>query len=106
MSVDVFESPFMPMAETEPPVGRTYQLLFVEQGVFVYGQENNTGLKIVVGCSKNEPGLNTVFQQVHKTYLRLVCNPFIGSDRMDREIDDDKFDGKVKEIVDVYNGSS
>lgn len=109
MALDVFDSPMAPMAEVEPAPGRIYQLLFVHEGIFVFGQETNTGLKIVVGCSRNEnivkdsPGLNDVFQKVYKVYLRLICNPFIGSDTIDQDIDNSQFDERVKRIVTRWN---
>ncbi|VEU21757.1 DEKNAAC102779 [Brettanomyces naardenensis] len=112
MALDVFDSPFAPMAEVEPPAGRTYQLLFVQDGVFVFGQETNTGLKIVVGCSRNENdgskesiGLNNVFKQIYKAYLRLICNPFIGTDKIDQEIDNKPFDERIKQIVKEYKAT-
>ncbi|QPG74921.1 hypothetical protein FOA43_002259 [Brettanomyces nanus] len=110
MALDVFDSPFMPMAETEPRPGRTYRLLFVQDSVFVFGQETNTGLKIVVGGSrdeneynKQETGLNEVFKQIYRAYLRLICNPFIDSEKIDDEIESTQFDRRIKEIVKSWN---
>ncbi|ODQ48081.1 hypothetical protein PICMEDRAFT_122937 [Pichia membranifaciens NRRL Y-2026] len=50
MSLDVFESPFAPIG-THSAKGKP-TLLFVQDGVLVYGSETLTGLKVVVGCSR------------------------------------------------------
>ena len=50
MSLDVFESPFAPVG-THSAKGKP-TLLFVQDGVLVYGSETLTGLKVVVGCSR------------------------------------------------------
>ena len=113
MALDVFDSPFMPAAETEPKVGHTYNLLFVHDGVFVFGQETNTGMKIVLGCSReehttdrSERNLNGVFKKVNRAYLRLVCNPFITSEKIDSEIENVQFDRSISDIVARWNGQS
>jgi len=113
MALDVFDSPFMPAAETEPKAGRTYNLLFVHDGVFVFGQETNTGMKIVLGCSReehttdqSERNLNGVFKKVNRAYLRLVCNPFITSEKIDSEIENVQFDRSISDIVARWNGQS
>lgn len=56
MSLDVFESPFAPsgiLNNTGKPA-----LLFVQDGILVYGIETQTGLKIVIGCSRFEKTIN------------------------------------------------
>lgn len=52
MSLDVFESPFCPPAAHS--VEGKPCLLFVQDGILVYGCESQTGLKIVIGCSRYE----------------------------------------------------
>lgn len=53
MSLDVFESPFAPVG-THSAQGKP-TLLFVQDGILVYGSESLTGLKIVIGCSRYNP---------------------------------------------------
>lgn len=50
MSLDVFESPFAPVG-THSSQGKP-TLLFVQDGILVYGSETLTGLKVVIGCSR------------------------------------------------------
>lgn len=50
MSLDVFESPFAPVG-THSAKGKP-TLLFVQDGILVYGSETLTGLKVVIGCSR------------------------------------------------------
>jgi hypothetical protein len=50
MSLDVFESPFCPPSSLATQ-GKP-SLLFVQDGILVYGLETQTGLKIVIGCSR------------------------------------------------------
>ncbi len=113
MALDVFDSPFMPVTEPEPRLGHTYNLLFVHDGVFVFGHETSTGMKIVVGCSREEQttdsserNLNGVFRNINRAYLRLVCNPFISSEKIDSEIDNVQFDDKISSIVESWNEQS
>lgn len=53
MSLDVFESPFCPPTATAME-GKP-SLLFVQDGILVYGSETQTGLKVVIGCSRYHP---------------------------------------------------
>ncbi|GMG29570.1 unnamed protein product [Ambrosiozyma monospora] len=116
MALDIFESPFASLASQQQQyaasANKIYQLLFVQDGIFVFGQETNTGLKIVLGCSRKEnddvalqsqEGLNPVFKDVHRAYLRLICNPFRSTDDVDQEIENPRFDKRVKEIVNHWN---
>ncbi|GME76611.1 unnamed protein product [Ambrosiozyma monospora] len=116
MALDIFESPFASLPAQQQQyaasANKIYQLLFVQDGIFVFGQETNTGLKIVLGCSRKEnddvalqssEGLNPVFKDVHRAYLRLICNPFRSTDDVDQEIENPRFDKRVKEIVNNWN---
>lgn len=57
MSLDVFESPFGPPTDTA--LEGKPSLLFVQDGILVYGSETQTGLKVVIGCSRYCPPKNT-----------------------------------------------
>ncbi|ODV85862.1 hypothetical protein CANARDRAFT_22648 [[Candida] arabinofermentans NRRL YB-2248] len=132
MSLDIFESPFTPTittASTIPTstnnntatgtivglnsIHKIYNLLFVQDGIFIFGYETNTGLKIVVGASRkenelemnNQDGLNRIFREIHKAYLSLICNPFKNIDSGNDEIVNSVFDKKIKKIVDTWNSS-
>lgn len=61
MSLDVFESPFAPVG-THSSQGKP-TLLFVQDGILVYGSETLTGLKVVVGCSRYK-GIETADKRV------------------------------------------
>lgn len=56
----------------------TIELLFIQDGLNIYGYETNTGVKIVVGTSAEiEPAsFQGKFKQVQRLYLQLVLNPF------------------------------
>lgn len=53
MALDVFESPFCPPTATA--VQGKPSLLFVQDGMLVYGSETQTGLKLIIGCSRYHP---------------------------------------------------
>ncbi|CDK27973.1 unnamed protein product [Kuraishia capsulata CBS 1993] len=102
MSLDIFESPFY---ERAPKGGN---LLFIQDGIYVYGFETNTGLKIVLGTSEkeiSEDALAEVFKDIHKAYLRLICNPFRSSKDI-VSIENPTFDKRIKDIVTKWNGAA
>ncbi|KAG0688597.1 hypothetical protein C6P40_000753 [Pichia californica] len=143
MSLDVFESPFAPVG-THSSQGKP-TLLFVQDGILVYGSETLTGLKIVVGCSRYNPNnkfteenntnektvvskitdekslgslegfadtdmieisdLEPVTNAIKKEYIRYSCNPFLDP-KEETEIKSDKFDKRIKDIVNNFNLSS
>ncbi|GMM36381.1 hypothetical protein DASC09_037060 [Saccharomycopsis crataegensis] len=130
MALDVFSS-----ALYEPSsVDQNCSLLFVEDGISVYGYETNTGLKIVVGTATHGAGargagviseesggsgngggfigvgggdvgksLDGIFKNIHKAYLRLICNPFQPLDE-NAVISSKKLDKSIVEVVEVWNG--
>ncbi|OBA15208.1 uncharacterized protein OGAPODRAFT_9453 [Ogataea polymorpha] len=103
MSLDIFESPFAQPAP-DPNTKKTYVLLFVQDGVYVFGHQTSTGLRIVVGATRAEnelpdEGLNGVFADIQRAYLKLVCNPFRTIESENEEIDNPRFDRQIKEAV-------
>ncbi|ESX01352.1 hypothetical protein HPODL_05167 [Ogataea parapolymorpha DL-1] len=103
MSLDIFESPFAQPAP-DPNTKKTYVLLFVQDGVYVFGHQTSTGLRIVVGATRAEnelpdEGLNGVFADIQRAYLKLVCNPFKTIESENEEIENPRFDRQIKEAV-------
>ncbi|KAH3670711.1 hypothetical protein OGAPHI_001226 [Ogataea philodendri] len=103
MSLDIFESPFSQPAP-DPSSNKRYVLLFVQDGVFVFGQQTSTGLRIVVGATRVESelpdeGLNPVFSDIQRAYLGVICNPFKAVESENEEISNAAFDRKIKECV-------
>ncbi|OWB57700.1 hypothetical protein B5S28_g3666 [[Candida] boidinii] len=103
MSLDIFESPYF-----EPnKIKDNCNLLFVQDGVYVFGFESNTGLKIILGTSRKESeilnsDLSIVFKEIHKSYLRLICNPFKSIDDTST-IENKNFDKRIFNIVENWN---
>ncbi|OWB66722.1 hypothetical protein B5S33_g944 [[Candida] boidinii] len=103
MSLDIFESPYF-----EPnKIKDNCNLLFVQDGVYVFGFESNTGLKIILGTSRKESeilnsDLSVVFKEIHKSYLRLICNPFKSIDDTST-IENKNFDKRISNIVENWN---
>lgn len=86
----------------------TPQLLFIQDLVAVYGCESNTGLKIVVGTlPRNNVAteLQPTFLNLHREYVRLVCNPFLAYAGEAAVDDNPRFDKRVQAIVDAWNTS-
>lgn len=80
-------------------------LLFVHDDVTVYGLETNNGLKIVVGMSDEEPraaALAALFSQLHKCYLKTLCNPFTDLSLDTEMLLTPKFDKSVRALVEEY----
>lgn len=105
MALDVFSSPVsLNLREQQQSSG--VLLLFLQDDITVYGLETNNGLKIVVGMSEEESRqavLASFFSQIHKCYLKTVCNPFtdLTSDT-DSILLTPKFDKSIRELVDRY----
>lgn len=105
MALDVFLSPVsVGLREQQQQQGDGVLLLFIQDDVTVYGTETNNGLKIVIGMGNEEPTmarLKLLFSQVHKCYLKTICNPFTdisgpqGSDLLQSP----KFDERIGKIV-------
>lgn len=102
MALDVFTSTLH-----EPSsIDQNCSLLFVQDGVSVYGYETNTGLKIVIGTAtsgeKYGKQLDGIFKNIHKAYLRLICNPFQPLDE-NSLISSKRLEKSIIEVVDVWN---
>lgn len=99
-------------------------LLFIQEEVTVYGYQSNTGLKIVVGfgarestieqnqnqekeAPKNKILLEDLFLDVHKCYIRAICNPFNyldGSPQTnEKTLQSPKFDRSIRATVSQWN---
>ncbi|KAK6200960.1 Sedlin, N-terminal conserved region-domain-containing protein [Scheffersomyces amazonensis] len=94
-------------------------LLFIQDGIEVYGYETNNGLKLIIGLSNNSSSntppphkvnyqdIKSLFQSVYKCYIRLICNPFnyslatssSSSADSDQTIDNVTFDNNIAKIV-------
>lgn len=103
MAVDVFASPVsLNLREQQQSDG--VLLLFIQDDVTVYGLETNNGLKIVVGtCGDDAPSaqLKALFSQIHKCYLKTICNPFLSFGELDGEnmLQTPRFDKSIAAIV-------
>lgn len=153
MSLDVFSSSSSLNLREQQKVGENDALLlFIQDGITVYGYETNTNLKIIVGLgvyeeydesgsgNENEKGdeggdgseggsgkkasdgadleiiektgqavdrrntLNSIFSQIHKSYLRVICNPFTNlAGHDDTVLQTPTFDNAIKKIVSQWN---
>lgn len=110
MGLDVFSSPTsltlreqQQQHQSNQGVAPIYLLLFIQDGILVYGYETNNGLKILVGLVEPETTerLNQLFLKIHKCYLRAVCNPFNGGvEDADKSIENSAtFDRNLKQVV-------
>ncbi|SGZ52995.1 CIC11C00000004764 [Sungouiella intermedia] len=104
MALDVFTSPIsLSLKEQQQSDG--VLLLFIQDDVSVYGLETNNGLKIVVGMGDEEPAMasvKTLFSNIHKRYLRTICNPFSslgGGNNNDDLLQTASFDQGISQIV-------
>ncbi|ODV59495.1 Tca17p [Ascoidea rubescens DSM 1968] len=110
MALDIFLSNFFSDSSSNDKASgfsnsNTSKLLFVQDGISVYGYESNTGLKIVIGTSSNEisnKNLDLLFKNIHKAYLGLICNPFQSLDEKSL-VTSKNFEAKIKCIVDSWN---
>lgn len=109
-------------------------LLFIEDEISVYGYETSIGMKIVIGLgvdsnmtqSEKEgiedtsidnvqetkpkmPTLASIFDNLYKCYVRVVCNPFTnitqGPEEIEKVLQTEKFGRNVKAVVDSWNNS-
>ncbi|CAH2350869.1 hypothetical protein CLIB1423_02S06986 [[Candida] railenensis] len=149
MSLDVFSSSSSLNLREQQKVGENDALLlFIQDGITVYGYETNTNLKIIVGLGvyeeyddsengnedekedEREGGsdkealggadleiiektgqavdrrntLNSIFSQIHKSYLRVICNPFTNlAGHDDTVLQTPTFDNAIKKIVSQWN---
>ncbi|KAK9463082.1 Sedlin, N-terminal conserved region-domain-containing protein [Lipomyces oligophaga] len=102
VSLDVFAAR-LPSKSADSDFG----LLFVQDGIAVYGWMTNTGIKIVLGFNSGEvvgSEIRSIFRAIHFAYISLVCNPFYSID--DRhQIKSRKFDASIRRIVEAWNGA-
>ncbi|EEQ36108.1 putative trafficking particle complex subunit [Clavispora lusitaniae] len=107
MAVDVFASPVsLNLREQQQSDG--VLLLFIQDDVTVYGLETNNGLKIVVGTSGDDApsaALKTLFSNLHKSYLKAICNPFadLEGQNSEKALQSARFDRNIAQIVEEWN---
>ena len=105
MALDVFASPMSLHLREQQGASDGVLLLFIQDDVTVYGMETNNGLKLVVGASTEivfREKLKNLFLQIHRAYLKTVCNPFTDVLRegdYDKMLHTDVFDKRIKRIV-------
>ncbi|ODV94834.1 hypothetical protein PACTADRAFT_50690 [Pachysolen tannophilus NRRL Y-2460] len=115
MALDIFESPFYDSEENT-----NKNLLFIQDGIAVYGYATSTGFKVVLGSSAKEnisDVLYPLFRQIHRTYIKLISNPFYQQYQLEDKtgnknggldeggIDNLKFSESIKRIVTDWNSS-
>ncbi|KAK9381314.1 Sedlin, N-terminal conserved region-domain-containing protein [Kockiozyma suomiensis] len=85
-----------------------FGLLFVQDGIAIYGWMTNTGVKIILGFSSGEvigSEIRSIFRAIHFAYISLVCNAFYDVDER-QPITSRKFDISVRRIVEAWNGTT
>ncbi|KAK6455280.1 Sedlin, N-terminal conserved region-domain-containing protein [Scheffersomyces xylosifermentans] len=120
MALDIFSAPASLSLREQQHQGETANgvlLLFIQDEIAVYGYETNNGLKIVVGLS-NSPSINetdsrhslkNLFLDIHRCYLRTICNPFnnlsgdVDINENDTALQTSTFDNNIKKIVNQWN---
>ncbi|KAK9374092.1 Sedlin, N-terminal conserved region-domain-containing protein [Lipomyces chichibuensis] len=103
ISLDVFAAR-LPQKTSDSDFG----LLFVQDGMAMYGWMTNTGVKIVLGFASGEiigSEIRSIFRAIHFAYISLVCNPFYTMDER-RPIHSRKFDINIGRIVNAWNGTT
>lgn len=80
----------------------------IQDDVTVYGYESNTGLKILIGfdnvSSVTPKDLKGLFGDVHKVYIKTICNPFLEVGGEEGEVlQTPTFDKRIKELVTKWN---
>ncbi|KAK9477237.1 Sedlin, N-terminal conserved region-domain-containing protein [Lipomyces japonicus] len=103
VSLDVFAAR-LPQQTTDSDFG----LLFVQDGIAMYGWITNTGVKIVLGFPSGEiigNEIRSIFLAIQFAYISLVCNPFYVVDEK-RPISSKKFEQSIRRIVDAWNGTT
>lgn len=91
--------------DKQPPI---YLLLFIQDSISVYGYETSNGIKFIIGLKylSSTAELNDLFSQIHKCYLRTICNPFNNVNELtDQEnlLNSPTFDSRVENIVSKFN---
>ncbi|KAK9457173.1 Sedlin, N-terminal conserved region-domain-containing protein, partial [Dipodascopsis uninucleata] len=102
ISLDVFAAR-LPHKTADSDFG----LLFVQDGIALYGWMTNTGVKIVLGFSSGEvvgSEIRGIFRAIHFAYISLACNPFYSIDER-KPINSRKFELSIRRIVDAWNGT-
>lgn len=98
MALDVFLSPFYE-GEQGAPV-----LLFIQDGINIYGYETNTGLKILIGSSGEiDESFGFIFKRVHRLYLNLTVNPFQSNDISQLKVNEKSMTLKINQIIDEWD---
>jgi len=94
MALDIFLSPFYE-GEQGIPI-----LLFIQDGINIYGYETNTGLKILIGTSNEiNSSFQIIFKKLHKLYLNLIINPFQNNDLSKLKINKNTMTIKINQII-------
>lgn len=107
MSLDVFESTYAPNTSEKPG------LLFVQDGVFIYGYEMSIGVKVVVGIIRdkitleewNEKDLTeldyvkNIIDGVCKEFVRYSCSSF--REGPIEEINSNIFDKRISKVINI-----
>lgn len=107
-------------------------LLFIQEGVTVYGYETSTALKLVIGLGRDDEEsrkqenddksgntgnikaerdgvkrIKDIFMQIHKCYIKAICNPFSNFDDenqgLEEMLQNERFDHNIKRIVNEWN---
>lgn len=137
MALDVFASPAsLSLREQHQNIDDNggVLLLFIQDDITVYGFETNNGLKIVIGLGNNIEDekeqdkdveaaggsadrvrssypkpmkLKELFSQIHKSYLKTICNPFtnlqVGSEKNESVLQSPTFDRNINKLVQSWN---
>ncbi|KAH3672720.1 hypothetical protein WICMUC_004126 [Wickerhamomyces mucosus] len=94
MALDIFLSDFY-----EGDVGKP-SLLFIQDGLNVYGYETSTKLRILIGTGfKITPDFINIFKQIQRVYLNVVLNPFQNNDPANSNINEKKLSSKIDDII-------
>lgn len=98
MALDIFLSPFYEGDQGVPV------LLFIQDGINIYGYETNTGLKILIGSSTEiDESFEFIFKKLHKLYLNLIVNPFQNNDLSQINVNEKNMTIKVNKIIDEWD---
>ncbi|ODV68590.1 Sedlin [Hyphopichia burtonii NRRL Y-1933] len=120
MALDVFASPAsLSLREQHQNIDDNggVLLLFIQDDITVYGFETNNGLKIVVAAGGSADRvrssypkpmkLKELFSQIHKSYLKTICNPFtnlqVGSEKNESVLQSPTFDRNINKLVQSWN---
>ncbi|CAI5759363.1 unnamed protein product [Candida verbasci] len=104
MALDLFTSPTS-LSLKEQQGNNDIILLFIQDQIMVYGYETNNGLKILIGLNQNYTidlkKLKVLFLNIHKSYLKILFNPFNQMSQED-EIENKSFDENLKKLVSEF----